>query len=422
MIDIRKLRDDPEAMRAALAGKGAAAALDDILALDEQRRRVLAEAQALKTRRNRVSKTIGAAIKAGEDAREQQQAVRELGGRIRALDAEATEIEARLEDALLRIPNPPHATTPAGPDAAANREVRVHGEPRACTETDRPHWDLGEQLGWFDFPRAARMTGAGFPLLRGTGARLQRALIQFMLDLHVSEHGYQEVAPPCLCNRAAMTGTGQLPKMEDDMYRIESDDLFLIPTGEVPLTNLFREEIIEEPLPVKLTACTPCFRREAGAAGRDTRGLNRVHQFEKVELVQLVEPQRSYDALESLVGEAEAVLQRLELTYRIMALCSGDLSFAAAKCYDIEVWAPGQAAWLEVSSCSNFEDFQARRAGIRYRDAQGRAAYVHTLNGSGVALPRLLVALMEQHQQAENRVHVPEALRPYLGGARDLGG
>jgi len=284
----------------------------------------------------------------------------------------------------------------------------------------RYHVELGERLGLFDFARAGRMTGAGFPLFVGAGARLQRALIQFMLDLHVRDQGYTEVAPPFVVNRASMTGTGQLPKMAEDMYHVDADDLWLIPTAEVPVTNFYRDEIVAAPLPVKLTAYTPCFRREAGAAGRDTRGLIRVHQFDKVEMVQFVEPDRSYEALESLVTDAEAVLQRLELPYRVLSLCAGDISFAAAKCYDLELWAPGQNRWLEVSSCSNFEAFQARRANIRYRRPDGKTDFLHTLNGSGVALPRLLVAILENGQEADGSITLPAALAPYLDGLRRL--
>jgi seryl-tRNA synthetase len=303
-----------------------------------------------------------------------------------------------------------------GADASANRLVRTHGAPPEFAFAPRTHVALGEALGIFDFTRAARMSGAGFPLYVGAGARLQRALIAFMLDLHVREHGYTEVWPPALVNAAAMTGTGQLPKMQEDMYRLAEEDLYLIPTAEVPVTNIYREEILDRPLPVYLTAYTPCFRREAGAAGKETRGIIRVHQFDKVEMVKFVEPATSDAELETLVGNAEDVLQRLGLCYRVLELCSGDLSFAAARCYDIELWAPGQNAWLEVSSCSNFGDFQARRAGIRYRDPNRKAHYVHTLNGSGVALARLVVALLENGQQADGSVVLPEALAPYMGG------
>jgi seryl-tRNA synthetase len=295
----------------------------------------------------------------------------------------------------------------------------VVGEPRAFEFKPLPHFELGDKLGLFDFERATRMTGAGFPLFTGLGARLERALISFMLDLHTREHGYTEMAPPFVVNRASMTGTGQLPKLQDDMYHA-TDDLWLIPTAEVPVTNYFRDEIIDRPLPVYFTAYTPCFRREAGAAGRETRGLIRVHQFDKVEMVKFVEPATSYDELEKLVANAETVLQRLGLHYRVLELCAGDMSFAAAKCYDIELWAPGHNGWLEVSSCSNFEDFQARRAGIRYRGADGKPAFVHTLNGSGVALPRLVVAILENGQQADGSVILPEAIRPYMGGVERL--
>ena len=280
--------------------------------------------------------------------------------------------------------------------------------------------DLGERLGLLDFERGARMSGAGFPVYVGRGARLERALIQFMLDLHTREHGYTEVSPPFVCNSAAMTGTGQLPKMAEDMYFVDKDDLYLVPTAEVPVTNIYREEVIERPLPVCLTAYSPCFRREAGSAGKETRGLIRVHQFDKVEMVKFVEPDASYAELEKLVANAEAVLQRLELPYRVLLLCAGDLSFAAAKCYDIELWAPGQNAWLEVSSCSNFEAFQARRAGIRYRNKAGKAEFVHTLNGSGVALARLVVAILENGQQADGSVVLPAAIVPYMGGLNRL--
>jgi seryl-tRNA synthetase len=320
----------------------------------------------------------------------------------------------------LRIPNIPHASVPVGKDAAANREVRRYGEPKTFSFAPRPHWELGARLGLFDFERGAKLAGTGFPLYTGLGARLERALIQFMLDVHTTEHGYVEVSPPFLVNTAAMTGTGQLPKMAEDMYHVQSDDLWLVPTAEVPVTNIYREELIRAPLPIKLTAYSPCFRREAGAAGRETRGLIRVHQFDKVELVKFVEPETSYDELEKLVADAEDILRRLGLTYRVLQLCTGDLSFAAAKCYDIELWAPGQQAWLEVSSCSTFEDFQARRAQIRYRNRDGKPAFVHTLNGSGVALARLVVALLENGQEADGGVALPEALQPYLGGLRRI--
>jgi seryl-tRNA synthetase len=418
MLDMKFIRENEARVREALKNRGSDYDLEGLLALDQRRRTALTEVEALKSERNSKSKDIGRLRKEGQDTAAMQTAVREIGERIEALDREVREVESDRDHRLLLLPNVPHSTTPVGPDASGNVVARTWGAAREFAFAPKPHWEIGEKLGLFDLPRAARMSGAGFPLFRGAGAKLQRALIQFMLDLHVKAHGYTEVAPPFLCNAAAMTGTGQLPRLAEDMYHIASDDLYLIPTAEVPVTNIYREEIMAGPLPVCLTAYSPCFRREAGAAGRDTRGLIRVHQFDKVEMVRFVEPATSYDQLEILVGHAEDVLQRLGLHYRVLALCSGDLSFAAAKCYDLELWAPGQNGWLEVSSCSNFEDFQARRAGIRHRGADGKPAFVHTLNGSGVALPRLVVALLENGQQADGSVDLPEALWPYMDGLR----
>ena len=416
MLDIRRISENPEAIEKALRSKGAEIPVADLLALHEKRRQVITEVEAKKNERNIVSRELGQRKQAGEDISEQQHAMRELAEQIRGLDQEVRELQETLNDRLLAVPNLPHASVPVGEDASGNREVRTWGTPREFSFKPKPHWEVGQRLGMLDFERAARLSGSGFPLLLGAGARLQRALIQFMLDLHTREHGYLEVAPPYLANAAAMTGTGQLPKLQEDMYQLPADNLYLIPTAEVPVTNLYREEILDRPLPIRHVAHTPCFRREAGAAGKETRGLIRVHQFEKVELVKFVEPDRSYEELESLVADAEVVLQRLDLPYRVLELCTGDLSFAAAKCYDIELWAPGHDGWLEVSSCSNFEDFQARRAGIRYRAANGKPAFVHTLNGSGVALPRLIVAILENYQEADGTVVVPEALRPWLHG------
>jgi seryl-tRNA synthetase len=418
MLDMRFIRENEARVREALKNRGSDYDLDALLALDQRRRAMLTEVEALKSERNSKSKDIGRLRKEGQDTAAMQIAVREIGERIEAIDREVREVEADRDHRLLLMPNAPHTSTPVGPDASGNVVVRTWGHARSFAFEPKPHWDLGEMLDLFDLPRAARMSGAGFPLFRGAGARLQRALIQFMLDLHVNEHGYTEIAPPFLCNAAAMTGTGQLPRLAEDMYHIASDDLYLIPTAEVPVTNLYREETMAGPLPVALTAYSACFRREAGAAGRDTRGLIRVHQFDKVEMVRFVEASTSYDQLEILVGHAEDVLKRLGLHYRVLALCSGDLSFAAAKCYDLELWAPGHNGWLEVSSCSNFEDFQARRAGIRHRGADGKPAFVHTLNGSGVALPRLIVALLENGQQADGSVDLPEPLWPYMNGLR----
>lgn len=420
MLDIKTIRSRESEVRRALEQRGAQLDLDGILELDRRRRALLIEEEALRNRRNVVSKELGRLKQAGQDISASQTEMRKIGDRVAELNREVREIEQALEQALLQVPNIPHASVPVGPDASHNKIVRSWGVPREFNFAPKTHVELGRHLRLFDFERAARMTGAGFPLFWGRGARLERVLIQFMLDLHTREHGYTEISPPYLCNTASMIGTGQLPKLADDMYFIASDGLYLIPTAEVPLTNFFREEIITDPLPIKLTAYTACFRREAGAAGRETRGLIRVHQFDKVELVKFVEPENSYDELESLVQDAEDVLQRLEIPYRVVALCTGDLSFAAAKCYDLEIWAPGQRAWLEVSSCSNFEDFQSRRANIKYRRKDGKTRFVHTLNGSGVALARLVVGLIENGQQADGSVRLPEALWPYMDGMQRL--
>ncbi len=416
MLDIKTIREREADVRAMLQFKRADVNLDAVLALDKERRGMLTEVEALKNQRNVESKKLGEIKKAGGDISAQQLTMRQLGDRITEMDRRGVEIEAQLQDLLLRIPNIPHPSAPDGTDATGNVVARQQGTPKTFDFKPKTHVELGESLGLLDFERATRMTGAGFPLYVGLGARLERALIQFMLDLHTREHGYTEVSTPFVVNSASMTGTGQLPKMAEDMYHVSADDLWLIPTAEVPITNIYREEIIAQPLPVYLTAYSPCFRREAGAAGAGTRGLIRVHQFDKVEMVKFVAPETSYDELEKLVANAETVLQKLGLCYRVLLLCKGDMSFAAAKCYDIELWAPGQNGWLEVSSCSNFEDFQARRAGIRYRDAKGKTRFVHTLNGSGVALARLVVAIMENGQQADGSIVLPEAIRPYMGG------
>ncbi len=421
MLDLRRIREQEADIRRALAAKNATHVdVDAILALDRERRRLLAEVEQGKSQRNTVSKEIGFRKKKGEDVGAVMEEMRQLGDRISALDEQVRVAEEQLNTLLLTVPNVPHASVPVGADASGNVVVRSFGVPRTFDFKPKPHFEIGDHLKLFDFERAARMTGAGFPLYLGQGARLERALINYMLDLHITEHGYREMAPPFVVNRAAMTGTGQLPKLKDDMYHAEVDDLWLIPTAEVPVTNYYLGEIIPDPLPIKFCAYTPCFRREAGSAGRETRGLIRVHQFDKVEMVKFVEPSTSYDELESLVKDAEDVLQRLELPYRVLQLCSGDMSFAAAKCYDIELWAPGHNGWLEVSSCSNFEDFQARRAGIRYRNAEGKPAFVHTLNGSGVALARLVVAILENGQQEDGSVLLPKAIWPYMGGRERL--
>jgi len=420
MLDIRRLREHPDEVAAGLKRKGVQADLGPLLELDLLWRDKLIEVEALKQDRNRASKDIGRIVREGGDIAAHKQSMRDLGDRITVLDHEIKDLDLQREELLLTLPNLPAPGVPDGKGDEDNVLVRSWGTPRAFAFDPLPHWDLLERLSLVDFERGSKLSGSGFPLYTGLGARLQRALISFMLDLHVKEHGYTEVWPPALANADCMTGTGQLPKMETDMYKLPDDGLYMVPTAEVPVTNIYREEIIEQPLPLRLTAYSPCFRREAGAAGRDTRGLIRLHQFEKVEMVRFVKPETSFDALEELVSDAEDVLQRLELPYRVLELCAGDLSFAAAKCYDIELWAPGYQGWLEVSSCSAFLDFQARRAQIRYRDENGKPAYVHTLNGSGVALPRLIIALLENGQQADGCIALPQALHAYMGGVTHL--
>ncbi len=421
MLDIKRIREQFEDVAEGLCRRGADVALaEKARDLDVQRRKLVTQTDELKTLRNTRSKEIGALKKSGGNTDAVQAEVRAMGDRIAALDDQVRQVEEVLQTAMLRIPNVPCKTIPTGPDSSANRVVRFEGVAPSFVFKPLDHIALGEKLGLFDLQRATKITGSGFPLLLGVGSKLQRALIQYMLDMHTEKHGYTELLPPFIVNTDSMRGTGQLPKMAEDMYHCEVDDFWLIPTAEVPVTNYFRDEIIDRPLPVYLTAYTPCFRREAGSAGKDTRGIKRVHQFDKVEMVKFVEPETSYDELEKLVGNAEDVLKGLGLHYRILELCSGDISFSAAKCYDIELWAPGQGEWLEVSSCSNFEDFQARRLNCRYRDANGKPRLVHTLNGSGVALPRLMIAILEQCQQADGSVLLPEAIRPYMRGIERL--
>ncbi len=418
MLDIKTLRNAPEQAAANWKRRGLEVNVSELLELDDTRRALIVEGEQLQAQRNSESKRIGQLKKAGEDASEAMEAVRAIGQRISELGAEREQAEANLNERLLSLPNFPHESTPEGLTPEDNPVLRSWGEPKDYDFECKPHWELAEQLGIFEFERAAAISGAGFSCLTGQAAKLSRALISFMLDLHTSKHGYQEVAAPFLVNDTALLGTGQLPKFSEELYRIPEDDLWLIPTAEVPLTNLYREHIFAaDELPKGLCGHTPCFRREAGAAGKMTRGMNRLHQFDKVELVKFVKASESYDELETLTGHAEAVLQALGLHYRVIALCGGDLGFSSAKTYDIELWAPGQQAWLEVSSCSNFEDFQTRRAKIRVRNEQGKPELAHTLNGSGVALPRLLVAILEQGQQADGSVQLPEALKPYWGDA-----
>jgi seryl-tRNA synthetase len=419
MYDLKFIRANEALVREAILRKGDHADLDGILERDRQRRELLVEGEALKSERNRRSQEIGRRKAAGEDAAEAVAAMRAVGDRIQALDETTRRVDAEIESLLQWVPNIPHASVPVG-DESANQVVRSWGEPRVEPGL-KDHLQLGAALGILDFPAGARMSGSGYAVFTGPGARLQRALINFMLDLHTSK-GFREARVPYLVRGTALFGCGQLPKLLEDMYALPADELFLIPTAEVPLTNLYQEATLHErDLPIRLVAYSPCFRREAGAHGKQTHGLVRLHQFDKVEMVKLVVPETSYDELESLTASAEAVLQALGLPYRVLVLATGDLSFAAAKCYDLELWAPGEGRWLEVSSCSNFADFQARRIGLRYRAADGKLRHLHTLNGSGVALPRLTVALLEHYQTAHGTVVVPEALRPYLGGLTELG-
>ena len=416
MIDITLLRNDPERVKKAVADKGEKADIDEIIRLDAEWRKRVQETEQKQAVRNRVSREIGKAKKEGRDAEGAVKEMQSLSSEIKQLEKECREMSERIESLLLWVPNLADPDVPEGASDEDNRLIKEWGNKRDFGFEPLPHWDLAENLGIIDFESGAVLSGSGFYTLVGKGARLERALINFMLNMHTSEHGYREIAPPVLVNRETMTGSGQIPKMEDQMYCCEADDLFLIPTAEVPLTNMRGGDIIDESdLPVFYTAYPPCFRREAGAAGKDTRGIIRVHQFNKVELLKLVKPDESEQELESLLQNAEKVLQTFDLTYRVVVLCTGDTSFAAAKTYDIEVWAPGADRWLEVSSCSNFRDFQARRCNIRFRKEGGKPEHVHTLNGSGVALPRLMIALIETYQQEDGSIEIPEPLREYTG-------
>ena len=422
MFDLKRLRQDPDGTRAALARRGDpahAAALDEVLDLDRRRRELLARVESLKAERNVASEEVARMKRAGEAADGLMSRLRESGEAVKALDGEVRDVDAALDQRLLHLPNLPHAAIPDG-DASANRIVRTWGAPRAFDFEPRPHWELGATLGLFDLPRGAKLTGSGFPVFTGMGARLVRALANFMLDLHTRDHGYTEMAPPYLVNRATLTGTGQLPKFEDDAYALPADDLFLIPTAEVPVTNYHRDELLESAmLPVAYVAWTPCFRREAGAHGKDTRGLIRVHQFDKVELVRLVRPDESELDHALLTSHAERVLQLLEIPYRVVELAAGDTGFSAARTFDLEAWAPGVGAWLEVSSSSTFTDFQARRANIRFRPGPGaRPEFVHTLNASGLAFPRTIIAILENGQDADGSIRLPDALAAYIGTDR----
>ncbi len=419
MLSLEQIRNDTDTVRAALIRRAEDEdCLDEILAMDAQRRTAITDGDELRARRNAVSREIGQSRSQGGQPDEAIVAeMRDVGRRISELEDLVRDLDARINDAMLALPNLPHSSTPEGFDETANVVLRHWGEPTALDFDALPHWDLAENLGIIDFQRGVKLSGSRFYTLNGYGARLERAIISWMLDLHSSEHGYTEVALPILVRREIMEGSGNLPLFADNLYHDEEDDLWLIPTAEVPVTNLHRDEILTaEELPLYYVAHTPCFRREKAAAGRDTRGIKRVHQFNKVEMYKFVEPDTSFDELEALLGNAEAVCQRLDLPYRILQLCAGDISFPSAKSYDIEVWAAGSQEWLEVSSCSNCTDFQARRANVRYRPGVGeRPRFVHTLNGSGLALPRVIIAILENNQQPDGSVVIPEVLRPYTG-------
>ena len=422
MIDIKKLRDEFDATAAALARRGVEkSVLEKARDLDAKRRALVGETETLKARRNAASKEIGKIAKEGGDIAAAKEEMRKVGDRIAEIDRELATVEHDLRETLLMIPNIPAPEIPTGMDSSANVVVRKVGEWKDPDFKILDHMSVGDKLGIFDFPRGVKLTGTGFPIILGQGAKLQRALIQYMLDVHCQTQGYTEMLPPFVVNSDSMTGTGQLPKFAEDLYHCQIDDFWLIPTAAVPVTNYYRADILQaKDLPIKLTAYTPCFRREAGSAGKMTRGMLRVHQFDKVEMVNFVHPDTSFQQLEILVKEAEAILTGLGLHFRVLQLCSGDMGFSAAKCYDLELWAPGEQQWLEVSSCSCFTDYQARRLNCRFKDADGKTRLVHTLNGSGVALPRLMVALLEQHQNADGSVTIPEVLRPYMNGQEKL--
>jgi seryl-tRNA synthetase len=422
MLDIKIIRENTAFVKDGLKAKNVNIDIDALLEIDKKRRTIAQAVDDLRSQVNLANEEIGRLIKDKKDAKDKIAAMKETARRIDELQPQLSDLDEKIQTNLLMIPNLPHASVPVG-GASQNKIVRSWGTPRELDFKPKTHIELAETLDIIDFKRAAKISGSNFILYKGAGAKLERALYCWMLDLHTSQHGYTEIFPPFLVNAASMTGTGQLPKMKDDMYHLSPEDLYLIPTAEVPVTNIHRDEMLTvEQMPVYYAAYTACFRREAGSYGKDTRGLVRVHQFDKVELVKFVDPETSYDELESLVGNAEKVLQLLNLPYRVLMLASGDMSFAAAKCYDLEAYAPGLANWLEVSSCSNFEDFQARRASIRFKGKDAKKpAFVHTLNGSGVALARTMVAILENYQTKTGEVVIPEPLRPYMGGLEKIG-
>ena len=417
MLDIKFVRDNPEKVEQALKNRGSSLSLTEFIGCEKERRELLAEVEVLKNKRNTVSQEISKKKKTGENADDMIVEMREVGDRIGSIDAKVKEVETALSAIIMSIPNVPSDTVPVGRDEHDNQEVRRWGTPREFAFAPKAHWEVGEQLGILDFERGGKVTGARFTFYKGLGSRLERSLINFMLDLHTQEHGYTEFFPPFIVNEASMTGTGQLPKFAQDMFKLEGLDYYLIPTAEVPITNLHRQEILDaKDLPLYYTAYSACFRAEAGAAGRDTRGLIRQHQFNKVEMVKFSLPEESYNELEKLTLNAEKVLQLLGLPYRTVLLCTGDMGFSSAKTYDLEVWLPSFNTYREISSCSNFEDFQARRAEIKFRrESKAKPEFVHTLNGSGVAIGRTVAAILENYQQEDGSVMVPELLRPYMG-------
>ena len=416
MLDLKFIRNNPDKVKEAVKNKNEKVNIDEILELDAKRRDLTFEGDNLKNKRNEISKEVGKLKKEGQDATILMEEVKGISDKIKIIDDQIKEIDEKLSQLLLWVPNVPHHTTPIGKDEKDNEIIKEWGEKKSFTFEPKDHLELGEMLGILDMKRGSKISGSGFAVFSGLGARLERALINFMIDVHVEKHGYEEIFPPFLVNRQTMTGTGQLPKLEEDMYCIAADDLFLIPTAEVPVTNIYSGEILDaKDLPIYKVAYTPCFRREAGSYGKETRGLTRVHQFDKVEMVKFTLPETSYDEHEKLLQNAEEILQILGLSYCVKILCTGDLSFSGAKCYDIEVWTPGAKKYLEVSSCSNFEDFQARRANIRFkRDRDSKPEFVHTLNASGLALPRTVIALLETYQQPDGSIIIPEVLRNYM--------
>lgn len=418
MLDIKRIREDFDGVKAAVERRlQGDYGIDRIPELDKKRRELLGVVEQMKNKQSTASKDIPKLKKEGKDTTELMAELKKLSDEIKVLDGQVSEVEAQLREALLNVPNTPNESVPTGKDDSENVEIRKVGEPTTFDFEYKAHWDIGTDLDILDFERASKIAGTRFTVYKGKGARLERAVANFMLNLHTEEHGFTEILPPYMVNRDAMTGTGQLPKFEDDMFHVPAKDFFMIPTAEVPVTNLRSNEIVsEEELPIYYTSFTPCWRKEAGSAGRDTRGLIRQHQFNKVELVKFVKPETSYDELETLVNAAEEVLKRLEIPYRVVVLSSGDLGFSSAKTYDIEVWMPSYGRYVEISSCSNFEDYQARRANIRFRpDGKGKPEFVHTLNGSGLAVGRTVAAILENYQQADGSVKVPEVLKPYMG-------